>query len=150
MVLVSFGALVGKVDPLQILTLVLIELPGVHLRILEASQAKVEFLIPIVSMVPMVPMVPEASRLPCYCWNKVVFLQLGSEKTPLVPGSRVAVAKAFHQVPLRGIHSRVKWQKWGSLRLSNCPIYSLLCQTRNPQLLEVSILHCAPSKSGLP
>lgn len=46
-VLVSFGALVGKVDPLQILTLVLIELP-------------------------------------CYCWNKVVFLQMGSEKTPLV------------------------------------------------------------------
>ena len=44
------------------------------------------------------PWFPEAllfqrSRLPCYCWNQVVFLQMGSEKTPLVPGSRVAVAK---------------------------------------------------------
>ena len=94
------------------------------------------------------PWFPEAllfqrSRLPCYCWNKVVFLQMGSEKTPLVPGSRVAVAKTLHEVPLGGIQSRVKLQKWWSLRLSNCPIYNLLCQKRNPHKLEVSMLDCA-------
>ncbi|CAK9007098.1 unnamed protein product [Durusdinium trenchii] len=50
-VLVSFGALIGKVDALQILTLVVIEIP-------------------------------------CYCWNKVVFLQMDGPKMPVVHDGR--------------------------------------------------------------
>ncbi|CAJ1332924.1 unnamed protein product, partial [Effrenium voratum] len=46
-VLISFGALIGKVDLLQILALVVLELP-------------------------------------CYCWNKVVFLQLTAGNKPVV------------------------------------------------------------------
>lgn len=52
----------------------------------------------------------QRSRLPCYCWNKVVFLQMG-EKTPLVPGSRVAAWPKL-STKLGGIHSRVKLHKW--------------------------------------